>query len=272
MTTRRKVLGMAGALPLVACAGGRAATAEGPKAQLKLASFNIWHNLGDWPRRQPLLIEALRAEDADVICLQEVLQDANVGLENQAQMLARELGGYQLAFVSTDAQGSARRYGNAILTRLPVLDQAMTRLEPLDDYRTALRMRLAVAGRPVDVVTTHLAWQEDAGAVRVQQVAGLMDWLPKDGVPLVIAGDFNAPLEGSGLMALTGPRFETVLKAGAVATTLNPEKGHPLRVIDHIFFEAQAFKLDEAHLFGNRQTEGEYPSDHFGVAARLRLS
>jgi endonuclease/exonuclease/phosphatase family metal-dependent hydrolase len=85
---------------------------------LTLATFNIWHDMGNWPARRPLLIAALRAQNADVIALQEVLEDADKGLENQAETLARELGGYRLAFVSTDAEGAPRRYGNALLTRL----------------------------------------------------------------------------------------------------------------------------------------------------------
>ena len=172
---------------------------------MRLATFNIWHNQGDWTARRPLLVAALKAQDADVIALQEVLQDAAVGLENQAEMLARELGGYRLAFVSTDPEGAPRRYGNALLTRLPVLAEASTRLAPLDDYRTALRLRVSVQGRPVDVVVTHLAWQDDAGPVRARQIASLLDWLPHDGAPLVVMGDFNATQDDSGLSVLTGP-------------------------------------------------------------------
>jgi endonuclease/exonuclease/phosphatase family metal-dependent hydrolase len=268
MMARRSLLGAVALTPLAACA---AVPPIRPAVELKLVTFNIWHDQGDWAARRPLLVAALKAQDADVIALQEVLQDAAVGLENQAAMLARELGGYRVAFVSTDPEGAPRRYGNALLTRLPVLTEASTRLQPLDDYRTALRLRVTVQGRPVDVVVTHLAWQDDAGSVRARQIASLLDWLPNDGAPLVILGDFNAAQDDSGLSVLTGPRFFSVLPRGSVATTLNPAKGHPNRVIDHIFAERSAFAPVSAHLFGDTPTNGEYPSDHFGVAATLRL-
>ena len=53
--------------------------------------------------------------------------------------------------------------------------------------------------------------------------------------------------------------------------TLNPAKGHPERVIDHIFVEQAAFTPGEARRFGDTPTNGEYPSDHFGVVATVRL-
>lgn len=276
LISRRVLLAAAAAAPLAACAsdgglGGRSSAPE-PTASLTLATFNIWHDMGNWPARRPLLIAALRAQNADVIALQEVLEDADKGLENQAETLARELGGYQVAFVSTDPEGARRRYGSALLTRLPVLARDSVRLEPLDDYRTALRLRLSVGGRPVDVVVTHLAWQQDAGAVRARQIGHLLSWLPQDGTPLIVMGDFNAAQDDPGLAALTGPRFISALPAGAAETTLNPAKAHPNRVIDHIFVERTFFTPAAAHLFGVQPTGGEYPSDHFGVAATVAFN
>ncbi|HEY1225601.1 MAG TPA: endonuclease/exonuclease/phosphatase family protein [Brevundimonas sp.] len=267
MPLRRSILGGLAALPLVGCAtGGMAARHE-----LSLVTFNIWHNQGDWAARLPLLVAAIRAHDPDVIALQEVLEDAAVGLPNQAQTIADALGGYSVAFVSTDAEGSGRRYGNALLSRLPVLAQDSKKLEPLDDYRTAVRLRVSLDGRAVDVVNTHLAWQEDAAPVRARQIADLLAWLPTDGVPLIVMGDFNAVQEDAGLNALTGARFFSALPRNSVETTLNTAKGHPNRVIDHIFAEASAFTPVSSARIGDQPVGGEYPSDHFGVAARVRL-
>ena len=114
MIARRTLLAAGAFSPLAAACATVPTARRGP--ELKLATFNIWHNQGDWAARRPLLIAALKAQGADVIALQEVLQDAAVGLENQASMLARELGGYRVAFVSTDPEGAPRRYGNALLT------------------------------------------------------------------------------------------------------------------------------------------------------------
>lgn len=271
MIDRRILLAGLAAAPLTACATGTGAVTEARGAALTLVTFNIWHNQGDWAARLPLLIAAIRAENPDVIALQEVLEDAAVGLPNQARTIADALGGYEMHFVSTDAEGAPRRYGNAILSRLPVLAHDWKTLEPLDDYRTALRVRVDAGGRAVDVVNTHLAWQADAQAVRARQLADLMSWLPKDGTPLIVTGDFNAVQEDAGLAVLTGERFFSALPRGTAATTLNPAKNHPPRVIDHVFAETARFAPVRAAVIGAEPTDGEYPSDHFGVAATVRL-
>ena len=268
MPDRRAVLAALAAAPLAACA---TPSRLEDAAVLGLATFNIWHNMGDWPARLPLLVAVLRAADADVIALQEVLEDAGADLPNQAQTLAAALGGYEVYFSSADAEGSRRRYGNAILSRLAVLAHDSKKLEPLDDYRTALRVRVDLGGRAVDVVCTHLAWQPDQAATRARQVADLIAWLPRDGTPLAVMGDFNAELTDVGLAALTGDRFFSALPRGAAATTLNPAMGHPLRVIDHIFAETARFVPISAEVLGDAAPEGRHASDHFGVTATLRL-
>ena len=272
MIDRRMLLAGIAATPLaVPLAGCATRPAGGGGDLMKLVCFNIWHNQGDWAARQALLVDAIGAENPDVIALQEVLEDAAVGLPNQARTLAGALGGYETHFVSTDPEGAPRRYGNAILSRLPVLAHDSKKLEPLNDYRTAIRARVSVDGRPVDIVNTHLAWKPEQAPVRAQQIADLMAWLPQDGAPLVVMGDFNAVQEDAGLNALTGPRFFSALPPGSAATTLNPARGHAPRVIDHIFAEAAHFEPVSASVLGTAPVDGEYPSDHFGVAATLRL-
>ena len=56
MIARRTLLAAGALSPLAACA--TAPTAR-PGPELKLATFNIWHNQGDWAARRPLLIAAL---------------------------------------------------------------------------------------------------------------------------------------------------------------------------------------------------------------------
>lgn len=128
---------------------------------------------------------------------------------------------------------------------------------------------MRTAAGPVDIVATHLAWQPEAAAVRAQQVADLFAWLLQDGTPLIVMGDFNAPLDDPGLVALGPPRFISALAPGAAPTTLNPARGHAPRVIDHIFADSAHFAVAAAKVVGSDAVDGEYPSDHFGVAARL---
>lgn len=272
MIDRRLLLAGLAAAPLAAPLAGCATTATpGAKPPLRLATFNIWHNQGNWAARLPLIVAELKAQNADVIALQEVLEDAAVGLPNQATTIAESLGGYEVHFVSTDPEDSGRRYGNAILSRLPILAHDSRKLQPLDDYRTAIRARVDFHGRPIDVVCTHLAWKPEQAPTRAQQIADLLAWLPQDGTPLIVMGDFNAVQEDAGLAVLTSERFFSVLPRGSAPTTLNPAKGHEPRVIDHIFAEAAHFAPVSGLVFGTEMTGGEHPSDHFGVAGSVSL-
>lgn len=269
---RRSLLMAGGGLASLAALGGCVAhTPLSGGRDMTLVTFNIWHDAGDWAARLPLLVDALRRTDADVIALQEVLQNDARGLANQADTIAAMLGGYSVHFYSFDPPGSAKRYGNAILTRLPVLEESGRRLDPESDYRTALRLRLSLTGRPVDVVVTHLASQSDAGAVRRRQIDDLLGWVPRDGTPLVVTGDFNAELADPELAPMAPPRFASALPTDTVTTTLNPAKGHSERVIDHIYVERDRWRVIDATRIGDKPVDGEYPSDHFGVSARLRL-
>ena len=67
------------------------------------------------------------------------------------------------------------------------------------------------------------------------------------------------------------PRFASALPANAVTTTLNPANGHGERVIDHIYVERDRWRVIDATRIGDMPVDGEYPSDHFGVSARLRV-
>lgn len=268
MTSRRRLLSAALVLPLAGCATFPA----GSGRTLRLACFNIWHDRDDWAARLPLVVETLRAADADVIGLQEVLEDAATGLPNQAETLAAALGGYEVRFMSTDAEGAPRRYGNAILSRLPILETDTKKLEPLDDFRTALRVRVDLGGRAVDVVNTHFHHTPEGAAIRARQAADLLDWIGAGATPKIVMGDFNAPLTDAGLAGLAAsPRFVSALPAGAAPTTLNTNEGHTSRVIDHVFVQADAFDVVSARVTGTQEVNGVWPSDHYAVEAVVRL-
>ncbi|MBB5746273.1 endonuclease/exonuclease/phosphatase family protein [Brevundimonas variabilis] len=271
MFDRRQLMMALTAVPFAGCATGPSKTA-GPV--LSLATLNIWHDRGDWPNRLPMIVDTLRAADADVIGLQEVLEDAATGLPNQAATIAQILG-YRHVFVSTDVDGSPRRYGNAILTRLPIVEHDWEKLEPLDDYRTALRVRVKVGDRPVDIVNTHLHHTPEGGAIRDRQIARLFAWLGERDAPLVILGDLNAALTNPEMTLLQTPRFTSLL-AGvhpdqAERSTLNTAYGHRSDQIDHILVETAYFTPLSASISGDVPVGETWPSDHFAVTGAARV-
>lgn len=248
-----------------------------PPHELSVVTLNLYHDKAQWPKRLPMIVAELKKLQPDAIALQEVLQHET--LPNQAQTIASALG-YRYVFVSTDPADQVRRYGNAILTRHPILAQDWKKLEPLDDSRTAMHLRISVDGRMVNLYDTHLHWTDGGGAIRRQQVAGLLDFIAatRDGAPSIVMGDFNAETAAPELQALSKdfveayallhPQAQTDPKA---RSTLNLAYFAP-KHIDQIFLQRRdAFEPTDARIILDRaDAEGVWASDHYGVYVRLR--
>lgn len=154
---------------------------------LAVASYNIHLAIGSDGRFDPARIAAvLRELDADVVALQEV----QLGPE-PCDVLAflREDTGYE-AVAGPTLYGRHGQYGNAVLTRRPVigvrqLDLSVARHEP----RGALDVTLLGAGGPVRIVATHLGLRPGE---RRRQVRRLLDECaePFPGTT-VLLGDLN---------------------------------------------------------------------------------
>lgn len=246
---------------------------------MSMVTFNLHHDRENWPARRKVILRELQALRPDAIALQEVIQKPHV--RNQAAWLARKLG-YDYQFVSTDPPGRFKRYGNALLTRRPVLARNDHLLAPLGDYRTVAHLRIDVDGQPVNVYATHLNERADESGSRIrgEQVADLLKFIADTAgdAPVVIAGDFNALVDAGDLSALRnhyGDSFGSVHVNNELAqvSTLNRHYfDAPLR-IDHIFFQQDRLLAREARiLFDQPYAEGRWASDHYGVWTRLQFA
>ncbi|MBO9662561.1 endonuclease/exonuclease/phosphatase family protein [Dokdonella sp.] len=263
-------------LALAAAVAAPGACAGGGRDTLSVVTLNLWHDKADWPKRQALIAETLKKRRPDVIALQEVLQHET--LPNQAQTLAAALG-YRCVFVSTDPPERQRRYGNAVLTRHPILREEWKALRPLGDYRTALHLRLGVGARSLDVYATHLAYEAEAGAVRREQVEDLLAWrdATAQGDASIVVGDFNAPADAPEFAPLAAryrdaydTRHPDAAQDSREHSTLNLAYYAPLR-IDHVMFDPHRLTVVEARrLFDRADRNGTWASDHYGVFAALR--
>jgi endonuclease/exonuclease/phosphatase family metal-dependent hydrolase len=267
--------------PLLALLGGLALApgtdGVAPTDTLTVITLNIWHDQRDWPRRRAMILDELRALRPDVICLQEVLQHAT--LRNQAHDLGDSLG-YRVTFASVDAETSVKRYGNAILARHPMLETDWKPLEPKSDYRVVSHMRIDFRGRPLDVFVTHLHHTDEGAAIRAEQIRDLLSYVKtrRGKGAVVLAGDFNASPGTPELEALTKSYVDVFAalnasSGGDTVTTLNPAMGHAPRRIDYVFV-SRAGKpalrpLSSEIVFDQPAADGTWPSDHFGVVARV---
>ena len=277
-TVRRLTLLTLGLILLCAACEPDAAPRPSSGESFSILTLNIWHDQEDWPARRTLIVEQLNERAPDVICLQEVLQKP--GLPNQARTLADSLG-YHYYFASVDGPESKKRYGNAILSRHPIVERGWKALRPEDDYRTVAHVRIQRNGHPIDIYNTHLHYGgEDGGtSVRRMQIRDLLAFVDSthaDGVT-ILAGDFNAPPDAPELR----PIKESFVDAYAAhqaqqadsATTLNPQFGHTPRRIDYVFFErSPRLQLQDTDIIFHKATQDSvWASDHFGVLSRFSL-
>ncbi|WP_036339772.1 MULTISPECIES: endonuclease/exonuclease/phosphatase family protein [Modestobacter] len=173
---------------------------------IRLVSFNVHHGVGGDGRHDlPRLAQVLAAADADVVCLQEVDRHFGDRSEHvdQALLLSRALD-MELAWgPSIDEPGSSsdrRQYGNALLSRLPLLGSELHRLPGQGEPRSALRAQVQLAGGALWVTTTHLSSRSaDDRAVQAAAVAGLH---ADPGTAAVLVGDLNADATAPELAAL----------------------------------------------------------------------
>jgi endonuclease/exonuclease/phosphatase family metal-dependent hydrolase len=181
-----------------------------PPIPVRLVTFNIRHGVGADDRFDlPRLAKVLQAVDADVICLQEVDRHYGERSEDvdQPLLLSRALD-MQLAWGPAIGEerggtGPDREYGNALLSRLPILISDVHPLPGGGEPRSALRTLVELDGGTLWVTTTHLT---RTGGERAAQIAALAALHSEPMEAGVIVGDFNTEPDAPELTALR-PRF-----------------------------------------------------------------
>jgi endonuclease/exonuclease/phosphatase family metal-dependent hydrolase len=165
---------------------------------VRVVQWNVHQAVDDDGRLDPVAIaDALAAQGPiDVLVLHEVARGWPLsGQVDLVTWLSRRL---ELPYVWGGA--ASRQFGNAVLTRLPIVASELAELPVADgaQRRSALRVTLVRgAGSPaVDVVATHLQHRNDRESVaaRAAEVALLVErYAGLDA--LVLAGDLN-PRQG----------------------------------------------------------------------------
>jgi endonuclease/exonuclease/phosphatase family metal-dependent hydrolase len=245
---------------------------------LHVATLNL-RNLADrWHERLPLLLADMAALQPDLMGLQEVVyplqQDRLLGAAGAAEYRA--------------FRGWAGRpeYGNSILVREPLAAGPPERVD-LGRSRSATLVPLQLpGGGRLAFAVTHLHHEVPDAAIRAEQAAALIGWLDglaADSDATIVVGDFNAdPAEPAyGRMAAGGFRSAYAEANGAEPDVTWPsglqgpaidDDGDP-GCLDYIWVRG-AVRVVSARLAFDRPAvddPGLYPSDHFGVAARVEI-
>ncbi len=244
---------------------------------LHVATLNL-RNLADrWDERLPLLLADMAALQPDVIGLQEVVyplqQDRLLGAAGEGRYRA--------------VRGWAGRpeYGNSLLVREPLEATDDGRVD-LGRDRSAHRVRITLSGGlTVVFAVTHLHDLVEDDAVRDEQTRLLLDWLESaaDATATIVVGDFNAaPAEPAyARMVTAGYRSAHTFANGrepdvtwpsglqAPAIDTDGEAG----CLDYVWVRGSA-RVESARVVFDRPAVDDptlFPSDHFGIAARLEI-
>jgi endonuclease/exonuclease/phosphatase family metal-dependent hydrolase len=265
---------------------------------VRLATWNLGHQFGDHGRRQRAIVSTLHALDPDVLCLQEVW--AEEGGQDQVDILGTTLGLHAVRTPSIFWRGQS--FGNAVLSRWPILESETVALTDAKGERTPRTLLFAVIDSPHGVLTcvsTHFEHRFDRSATRVAQSAQLCAEIvrrrsdPDVAFPIVVGGDLNAVPDSDEMRMLTGrstpPEKGLVLtdaweiagdgSPGFTWAGSNPHLADatwPNRRLDYILVSWPRPKgvgvPISAQVFGADAIEGVVPSDHYGVVAELRTS
>ena len=256
-------------------------------------TLNVWNLDGPWRERRVEIVGWLSRVDADLICLQEIVEGADG--QNQAQWLADEVGAYSVAYGGRDVGGGIL-VGNAILSRWPIEstdDLDLTSTPEVDGEVPRLVVHARTGG--LDVYSTHLNFRYRDGVVRETQVQELARYVedtsdPGAAMPPVVAGDFNAEPDStevrflSGLTSLSGTSvyFQDAWRVSGGRgpghtwdnrNTFAAAEHEPDRRIDYVFVghvrPDGAGRVESAQVVCDRALTGTFASDHFGVVADL---
>jgi endonuclease/exonuclease/phosphatase family metal-dependent hydrolase len=281
--------------------GGSRANAAG--AELTVMSFNIRYGTADdgenrWERRRDMLFDLLRDEHADIVGLQEALHF-------QIQEILEAVPRYRSVGVGRDDGKEKGEYSNILFDRerLEVLDSGTFWFSDTPDVPasrswgnripricTWARFRPTAGGEVFFVYNVHL--DHESQPSRERSVAALAEAIARRrpaGEPVIVTGDFNVDEQNRAIRWLLGERgvdgmpprpqgvelVDTFRRLHPDATGVGTFTGFTFgnvneRKIDYVLVEPR-IEVREARIL-HASRDGRYPSDHFPVTARLRLT
>ncbi len=237
-----------------------------PETQtFRVMTYNLHHGEGLDKRIDLLRIaEVIKREGADIVALQEVDKGVERTARRDLPGELAELTGMSCVFSNNYAfQGG--EYGNAVLTRFPVIRFANThyKMAREGEQRGLLQVVLQVHGREIAFLNTHVDYRPDdserlMNAAEIKVVAGQYG-----SRPIILCGDFN-DVPGSRLYAKLDEIFDDAWQSIGKGAGLTFSADQPRKRIDYIWI-SKGLQIVPRRIWV-AESEG---SDHLPLVAEL---
>ncbi len=215
------------------------AQAPAPPLRVRVLSYNIHHAEGvDKVLDVERIARVIRSADPDLVALQEVDRNATrTGSVDQPAELAKRTGLAGAFGPNIPLPGGD--YGNAVLSRWPILRSENHRLPNVDagEQRGVLEVHVMPPGRaePLVLWATHFDHRQN-DAERRQSAQAIAERIARaPGQPALLVGDLNDVPASATLTALASDWT----RANAEILPTIPA-GRPARQIDYVLFRPAA--------------------------------
>jgi len=228
---------------------------------IKVVTYNIRNGQGmDGKIDLSRVAEVLKAWDADFISLQEVdMYRPRSLFRNQAGSLAKTLNMEYVFGAAISYQIGA--FGNAILSRYPILKTTNHQLPASKPERAMLEVHFDVQGKLLRIFNTHMELNRN---LRLQQIKSfIVPLIMSSNSAAVLSGDLNEDPNELGVKYLTNYLHDS-FEANIGSLTATFKADHPLERMDYIL-------LNQACAAADYQIIPSLASDHLPVLVRIEF-
>jgi endonuclease/exonuclease/phosphatase family metal-dependent hydrolase len=260
---------------------------------IKIASLNLHNSSSMYLERVATAAMEAKSQNVDIFLAQEVLLGSKESVTNVFRNAGFEYS--YLASALSPKSPNAKNSGTGIFSRLPYKNEIPLNLTESHGAQRASVLALDIHGYEVHVISAHLAWGAENGALRLNQVRILSDYARRihernEKAVVILGGTFNDTSEGDSVRHMNGLKTSETHQSAywvdvasgtaiekepttryhdtwGIAASINSGVRIPLAVPN----SNPGMPLS-AELFGVTKTmEGYDLSDHYGVQSQIWL-
>lgn len=226
---------------------------------IKVLSYNIRHGLGmDGKIDISRMAAALSAWDADIICLQEVdVNRPRSSSVHQPDYLADQLNMHAVFGPAINYDRGA--YGNAILSRFPIVQSSNHVLPAPDPKRALLEARFEIQGKLLRLCNTHMELDRHLRLKQMQEF--IVPFMLAENTATLFCGDLNEDPQGAAVRYL-GNYLQDSYKMNKGSQQYTFPVNQPAERMDYIFYNSDCAAVDY-------QILDSEASDHLPVLATI---